>query len=160
MPLFLPSFPLSPLPHIMLSFLLCLMFCLLSYLPLPSHLFHTQPLKLSHLLLELCIQVVFHVFWRGGRWQSEAKSLSEICSLLKPYIGENLDQAKDLPTGLKASRTWPWEGGTVKSHSWMAWKHRNTETWKPILSGTQNPELGNQNLFLFLKSHLTLDPYS
>ena len=49
----------------------------------------------------------FYFLGGGGRWRSRAKSLSENCSPLKPYIGANSDWAEDLPTGLKTSRARP-----------------------------------------------------
>ena len=100
-------------------------------------------------------------FVGGGGWQSGAKCLSEICSLPKPYIGENLDQAKDLPMSLKTLRAWPWEGGTVKYHSRTALEpHGNMETWKhgnQLI--TRNLETRNSETKIYFYSyvHSTLD---
>ena len=96
------SFSLCPLPCLMLGLFLGLVFCFLSCFPLPSHLFCPESLNLCELLLELHFEIVIHSdFSKGGRWWSEVRSLSKICSLPEPYIGESSDYAEDLPMGIR-----------------------------------------------------------
>ena len=60
----------------------------------------------------------------------------------------------------KAVKSWQMKQRLARVLSPVPEQHRNTETWKPILSGTLRTPNSETKSNSILKSHPTLDPYS